>query len=180
MGIHVLDFVSRVEILQRARKGGIVIWPLEIIIRMRRLLYVGRILRQDDKSILKVVLLSELMEAHKEKHDGTETMYRHCISKDLKLFGISDKEWKMVPRKSESEWVKIVEKGRDHCFQKWLLKRDEENKKRDAILTEKMSHLVTAIERGDVLTKRGKTCLHYFDEPIYSYDVDLNYRNDPN
>ena len=153
MGVRRLDFVAKENLLKRAENAGVKIWPMGMIIRMRRLLYVGSILRQRDDSILKIVLHSEMVGAQKGsgKGWGTETLYRNCIKADLEEFGISQEEWKSVPRKDEgAEWAKVVERGLGFCFEKWLDMRAMMKRKRAYAEDIKMAPLLRAIELGNV------------------------------
>lgn len=81
------DYCSYLDIIERINGYGIKIETMATIIRKRRLMYLGHVLRMPDYRLPKIMLHAEV-ETGRRLQGRQELSYRACIKDDLEQFGI--------------------------------------------------------------------------------------------
>ena len=129
-----------------------------MLVKKRRLLYLGNLDRLGDGALLKRVLHCEIVGGRRQR-GGNESTFRTCVKRDLVDFDILPDRWQMENR-VEKQWKTLVNKGCDVCLDKWFANKAEEKAKRYAFMdAHTLAPLLTAITAGHVVTKRGRSCL---------------------
>jgi Reverse transcriptase (RNA-dependent DNA polymerase) len=157
--IRIRDFVSNESILNTVASAGATILPLGVIISKRRLMYLGRLMRQDGASLLSRVFRSDYITG-KRSSGGQQASFNRGIIKDLECFKIgyrSSVEFTSLVSKCSdiNIWRKCVDEGSANCLDRWLLDRAKAKAIRDAANEIKEKPLMDAIARGYVTVSRG-------------------------
>ena len=134
--ISTRDRISHVHILMLARRYGVEIFPVEIIISKRRLIFLGQIECLGPSNMCYQVIHADVTDGSRTK--GNISNYRCSIRSDLNKFGIDTKEWSIMAKQSK-KWICSVNRGFNLCFRSWIFKH--------------MSYTIP--QEGDILNKDG-------------------------
>ena len=131
------DFISREVIMQRAQAVGVIIMPIGITIRKRRLMYLFHILRQGVSSMLYQVFCSEVLGG--QRHQGKpDQSFRHSVLSDLKCFKLPLERSRLLAVSSDiNNSRRIVDLGAQCCLEEWLAGRASTKAKNDALTDKK-------------------------------------------
>ena len=155
--------------MQRAQAVGVLIVPIGITVRKRRLMFLLHILRQGENSMLNQVFCSEFS-GGKRRRGGPTQSIRHSILDDLKSFNLPQGRSELLVLASNiNKWKELVELGSLHCLKDWLAERAAVKAKSDARLDVKMAPLVAAIADGHVASSRRS----YTSAELTLKEVDL-------
>lgn len=159
LGVRKRDFTSNEMIISKASSCGVTIVPLEVVIRKRRLMYLGHILRQDTTSLLYQMFHSEIQDG-KRRRGGQEQSFRRSIISDLDFFNIGYStvaEYASLKDncKDIAVWRKCVQSGSVSGLAKWLSERAIVKAKRDADNDLKEAPCEAAIASGHIVVSRG-------------------------
>jgi len=114
------DKISYLDVLLLARRYGVDVMPLEILISTRRLLFLGSCEKMAVDRVCHKLLHSDLEGGSRSK--GSWITFRSSIKCDLKKFGLID-TWKNRAVLSEKDWRAAVKKGSMVAFRRWLIEK---------------------------------------------------------
>jgi hypothetical protein len=114
------DKISYLDVLLLARRYGVDIMPLEILISTRRLLFLGSCEKMAVDRVCHKLLHSDLEGGSRRK--GSWITFRSSIKCDLKKFGLID-TWKNRAVLSEKDWRAAVKTGSMVAFRRWLIEK---------------------------------------------------------
>jgi hypothetical protein len=137
MGNKWEDHVSYVDTLARIRGYGIEIYPMVINIGIRRIRYLGHVLRMKDFRLPKMMLFGEVNMGRRVS-GGQETSYFKCLKKELKAFHM-DKGFVGLNRLAQDRcvWKNLVDEGAGKFWEDWSLNRNDESYRRHVALIKK-------------------------------------------
>jgi hypothetical protein len=114
------DKISYLDVLLLARRYGVDIMPLEILISTRRLLLLGSCEKMDASRLCHQVIHADLGAGSRKK--GSKLSFRSAVKSDLKKFGLTE-SWKSIAVLSEKQWRAAVKKGSKEYFRQWVMER---------------------------------------------------------
>ena len=109
--------ISHTNILMLARCHGVEIFPVEIVLRRRRLIFLGQIECSGPSNMCYQLLHSDVMEGARCK--GNVINYRSSIKDDMKKFDISADEWSYLVKRPK-EWIAAIDRGFSLYFRNWI------------------------------------------------------------
>jgi hypothetical protein len=109
--------VSYLEMLDQVARYDAEIDPVEVVIRTRRLLYLGHVERMGPGRLPYRLLHGQVNGGRRTK-GKSERLYRHSVKEDLQKFGISEKDWQQMAL-DEKGWETVVCDGKTRFLGNW-------------------------------------------------------------
>ena len=130
LGIKWYDKISRVQVLQIVSSYGVRIRPVEVIIRERRLRWLGHIERAGPSHLLYIVLHSQANNGSRAR-GKQQHAYRHAVVEDMKRAGINTKTWQTLAL-DRKQWRLAITQGVEAMTANWESRQAAERETRHA------------------------------------------------
>jgi hypothetical protein len=154
----VMDYhhkVSYLDVLMLAKKNGVEIFPIELLVRKRRLKYFGKIERLESDRLCYIMLHSDLKLGNRTR-GGSAKSYRSTIKADLLKFNIDINGWQEVIR-NHKHWNKIIMDGLEVSFRGWCINNMSESVYTNETITNRGMRIkddtLVELERSKILIK---------------------------
>ena len=112
------QFHSYEDILIISEAVGVLILPIEVVIREARLKYLGHVERMEDDRDPKSILYGAAFNGGRES-GGQELTFRGVLKRDLQKAGIDPKAWQELARDRDKWRIAVTVKGRKEQLKGW-------------------------------------------------------------